>query len=209
MLGVVWPNANVSFPDFLNPDAVTWWGEQIRAFRDRVDFDGKWIDMNEPQNFCYGGEQPFACRHIAGFTEHFNEHVNENGQSLGWYTFTPNNFTREDPSVSSCAEAPRGQGTAPPQPVLAGADYTGGLLYNALRNTSYSKQIGVLPPFDAMRQPWLPGQMAFPTGVNPQGATNMVCAGISYNLPAASAQQQPTLRYNAHSLYGWGEAKMG
>uniref|UniRef100_A0A914E862 P-type domain-containing protein n=1 Tax=Acrobeloides nanus TaxID=290746 RepID=A0A914E862_9BILA len=53
MLGVVWPDKHVAFPDFLDPTAQTnqWWVNEFATFRQTVAIDGIWIDMNEPSNF--------------------------------------------------------------------------------------------------------------------------------------------------------------
>ena len=41
--------AKVAYPDFANEDTKTWWSTQMKEFKDNlVDFDGIWIDMNEP-----------------------------------------------------------------------------------------------------------------------------------------------------------------
>ncbi len=57
--GRVWPG-DVYFPDFLHPNASAYWGEQLAAFHERVPFDGVWLDMNEPSNFCDGDCTPCA-----------------------------------------------------------------------------------------------------------------------------------------------------
>lgn len=49
----VWPGA-VHFPDFLNPDTHVYWERQLQAFRGLARWDGIWLDMNEPSNFCTG-----------------------------------------------------------------------------------------------------------------------------------------------------------
>uniref|UniRef100_A0A7I4Y3Y9 P-type domain-containing protein n=1 Tax=Haemonchus contortus TaxID=6289 RepID=A0A7I4Y3Y9_HAECO len=53
MLGVVWPDRHVAFPDFFDPTNVTqsWWIQEFSLYHQQVPFDGIWIDMNEPANF--------------------------------------------------------------------------------------------------------------------------------------------------------------
>uniref|UniRef100_A0A914Q7A3 P-type domain-containing protein n=1 Tax=Panagrolaimus davidi TaxID=227884 RepID=A0A914Q7A3_9BILA len=53
MLGKVWPVRNVAFPDFLDTEPKTnnWWINEFMLFHNQVEFDGAWIDMNEPSNF--------------------------------------------------------------------------------------------------------------------------------------------------------------
>lgn len=59
----LWPGA-VHFPDFFNPQTVSWWTGLIKNFSSMLPLDGLWIDMNEPGNFCTGdvctvtGEHP-------------------------------------------------------------------------------------------------------------------------------------------------------
>jgi hypothetical protein len=50
----VWPGPS-HFPDFLSPNATRWWAQQLAAFYKALPFDGIWLDMNEPSNFCSGG----------------------------------------------------------------------------------------------------------------------------------------------------------
>eukprot|EP00892_Ulva_mutabilis_P001883 jgi/Ulvmu1/11696/UM008_0106.1 len=52
-VGRVWPGA-VHFPDFLNPATHSYWEGQLREFHRLATWDGIWIDMNEPSNFCTG-----------------------------------------------------------------------------------------------------------------------------------------------------------
>ncbi|EYB82495.1 hypothetical protein Y032_0358g3401 [Ancylostoma ceylanicum] len=53
MLGVVWPDRHVAFPDFLETSNNTadWWIDEFVRYWKQVPYDGIWIDMNEPANF--------------------------------------------------------------------------------------------------------------------------------------------------------------
>ncbi|XP_063819300.1 lysosomal alpha-glucosidase-like [Pseudophryne corroboree] len=53
LVGKVWPGLTV-FVDFTNPEAHNWWHDMIKAFHEKVHFDGLWIDMNEPANNVHG-----------------------------------------------------------------------------------------------------------------------------------------------------------
>ncbi|XP_052063145.1 lysosomal alpha-glucosidase-like [Mytilus californianus] len=53
IVGKVWPG-NTVFPDFTHPDAENYWYTHAKAFHDKVNYDGLWIDMNEPSNFVKG-----------------------------------------------------------------------------------------------------------------------------------------------------------
>jgi alpha-glucosidase (family GH31 glycosyl hydrolase) len=54
IVGKVWPGST-TFPDFLNLKTHDWWFQQISQFHQNgMPFDGMWIDMNEPSNFCDG-----------------------------------------------------------------------------------------------------------------------------------------------------------
>ncbi|KAJ7325169.1 hypothetical protein JRQ81_018189 [Phrynocephalus forsythii] len=53
LIGEVWPGTSV-FPDYSNPDAITWWVNESKTFHNTLDFDGLWIDMNEVSNFVKG-----------------------------------------------------------------------------------------------------------------------------------------------------------
>jgi alpha-glucosidase (family GH31 glycosyl hydrolase) len=51
--GRVWPGA-AYFPDYSNPNTQTWWTNECVMFHDTIEYDGLWIDMNEPANFANG-----------------------------------------------------------------------------------------------------------------------------------------------------------
>ncbi|KAJ8029435.1 Maltase-glucoamylase, intestinal [Holothuria leucospilota] len=43
-----------AFPDFQRQQTKDWWEFEIVDFQKRIEFDGIWIDMNEPANFVHG-----------------------------------------------------------------------------------------------------------------------------------------------------------
>lgn len=53
-MGQVWPGPTY-FPDWFADNTTSWWKDQYAAFREIVEFDGIWIDMNEVANFCNDG----------------------------------------------------------------------------------------------------------------------------------------------------------
>lgn len=61
MLGVVWPDNHVAFPDFLDSTNNTqnWWINEFVNYQSQVAFDGIWIDMNEPSNFGTNQDHPW------------------------------------------------------------------------------------------------------------------------------------------------------
>ncbi|KAF6264757.1 glycosyl hydrolases family 31-domain-containing protein, partial [Scenedesmus sp. NREL 46B-D3] len=53
-VGQVWPGAT-HYPDFTSVTKTwPWWQRQLQRMYSQVQFDGIWIDMNEPSNFCTG-----------------------------------------------------------------------------------------------------------------------------------------------------------
>lgn len=47
----VWPGATY-LPDFFHPNSLEFWATELAEFHKMVPFDGIWLDMNEPANFC-------------------------------------------------------------------------------------------------------------------------------------------------------------
>lgn len=52
----MWPGLT-AFPDFSYPGTQDYWDKMLAQFRNLVEFDGLWIDMNEPSNFFDGSKQ--------------------------------------------------------------------------------------------------------------------------------------------------------
>ncbi|XP_008941242.1 PREDICTED: maltase-glucoamylase, intestinal-like, partial [Merops nubicus] len=53
-VGKAWPPGDSVFPDYTNPRTVEWWTQMCLELKDVLDYDGIWIDMNEPSNFLKG-----------------------------------------------------------------------------------------------------------------------------------------------------------
>lgn len=51
LIARVWPGFT-AFVDFLNPKAGAFWSQGLDALYNLIPFDGLWLDMNEPSNFC-------------------------------------------------------------------------------------------------------------------------------------------------------------
>eukprot|EP00088_Acartia_fossae_P064412 TRINITY_DN7924_c0_g1_i12.p1 TRINITY_DN7924_c0_g1~~TRINITY_DN7924_c0_g1_i12.p1 ORF type:complete len:879 (-),score=174.43 TRINITY_DN7924_c0_g1_i12:112-2748(-) len=57
LLAKVWPEDYCHFPDFFKKVTEEWWTKQLGEFHKAVEYDGIWIDMNEPANFVAGSVQ--------------------------------------------------------------------------------------------------------------------------------------------------------
>ena len=53
IIGVVWPGTCV-YIDWFNPNATSYWHAQMDSLRTVMEFDGFWVDMNDPSSFCSG-----------------------------------------------------------------------------------------------------------------------------------------------------------
>ena len=53
LIGSVWPGDAV-YIDWFSPNATSYWHENMANFQTILNFDGFWVDMNEPSNFCNG-----------------------------------------------------------------------------------------------------------------------------------------------------------
>ena len=51
IIGKVWPNYT-AFVDFLHPESDNFWNTGLTELHNLLPFDGLWLDMNEPSNFC-------------------------------------------------------------------------------------------------------------------------------------------------------------
>nr|XP_045599911.1 maltase-glucoamylase, intestinal-like [Procambarus clarkii] len=93
MLGYVWPDNRTAFPDFFRTSTKEWWQEEIVQLHKTLEFDGLWIDMNEPANFGTNERQPWNW--LEG--------------SLPWSLTCPNS-TWDDPPYVTAAVTAWGQG---------------------------------------------------------------------------------------------------
>ncbi|CAN7939279.1 unnamed protein product [Ixodes hexagonus] len=51
MLGRLWPCGPVAYVDFFRSNTKSWWAKELEKFKKLIDFDGIWMDMNEPAEF--------------------------------------------------------------------------------------------------------------------------------------------------------------
>lgn len=63
-VGKVWNRATTVWPDFTNPNSVDYWTSMLKILHDSVQFDGAWIDMNEPSNFLSGSFDGCPNNHL-------------------------------------------------------------------------------------------------------------------------------------------------
>ena len=49
-VGTVWPGKTY-FPDFHAPKTTEWWHYHVAELWEKYNFDGLWVDMNEPASF--------------------------------------------------------------------------------------------------------------------------------------------------------------
>ena len=47
LISKVWPGKTV-FPDFMNPKISEFWNKGLEDYQNLINFDGIWLDMNEP-----------------------------------------------------------------------------------------------------------------------------------------------------------------
>ena len=72
LIGKVWPGY-AAFPDFFHPDANAHWREGLKELHAQAPFDGIWIDMNDPSNFCYGECPPTSMAEETTITDGFHD----------------------------------------------------------------------------------------------------------------------------------------
>uniref|UniRef100_A0A0M3ILY6 NtCtMGAM_N domain-containing protein n=1 Tax=Ascaris lumbricoides TaxID=6252 RepID=A0A0M3ILY6_ASCLU len=51
MLGVLWQDKHVAYPDFSSSLTDLWWSDEVGDFHRKIPFDGMLLDMNEPASF--------------------------------------------------------------------------------------------------------------------------------------------------------------
>ncbi|XP_016007196.1 maltase-glucoamylase, intestinal [Rousettus aegyptiacus] len=53
-IGKAWPPGDSVYPDYTNPQTAEWLTQMCIEYKNTIDFDGIWINMNEPANFLNG-----------------------------------------------------------------------------------------------------------------------------------------------------------
>ena len=75
-LGKQWPGYAV-FPDYFQPNTQSWWTEVFSNFSQVIDFDGIWLDLNEPSSF------------ITGSVENSTVHLNQTQLEPDYRNYPP------------------------------------------------------------------------------------------------------------------------
>ncbi|GHC00422.1 glycoside hydrolase family 31 protein [Cerasicoccus arenae] len=88
--GFVWPG-RTAFPDFSMSHARKWWSDQVKAFTDKYQFDGYWLDMNDPST---GSAELEDMRFNDGQDDHQTYH---NQYALGMQQATAEGLMRSRP----------------------------------------------------------------------------------------------------------------
>ena len=100
LIGKVWPGKTV-FPDFFNPKVDKFWKKGLNDYNKLVNFDGIWLDMNEPANLirntlCLGEiVEEFQC--TKDKNKYFNNDLpylpgysNKNHDNLSFWSISEN-----------------------------------------------------------------------------------------------------------------------
>ena len=100
LIGKVWPGKTV-FPDFLNPKVDVFWKKGLNDYNKLVNYDGIWLDMNEPANLirnslCLGEiVEDFQC--TKDKNKYFNDDLpylpgysNKSHDSLSFWSISEN-----------------------------------------------------------------------------------------------------------------------
>ncbi|KYO38599.1 hypothetical protein Y1Q_0023325 [Alligator mississippiensis] len=88
-VGKAWPPGDSVFPDYTNPKTADWWTQLCVEFKNVLDYDGLWIDMNEPANFGTGQQPGCAPNDINN--PPYVPRITSN--SLAWKTLCPDSKT--------------------------------------------------------------------------------------------------------------------
>ncbi|XP_051012796.1 sucrase-isomaltase, intestinal [Acomys russatus] len=78
--------AHVAFPDFFRNSTAEWWAREIDDFyKEKMKFDGLWIDMNEPSSFVNGTVTNICRNDTLNYPPYFPE-LTKRGEGLHFRT---------------------------------------------------------------------------------------------------------------------------
>ena len=77
LYGKVWPQKTV-FPDFFNPNIDKIWDTGLEDYYNIVNYDGIWLDMNEPSHGLLGGECPGEIFENENDIKKYEEQIKKN-----------------------------------------------------------------------------------------------------------------------------------
>ena len=102
LISKVWPGKTV-FPDFMNPKISEFWNKGLEDYQNLINFDGIWLDMNEPSTLL---EKAKCLTEIAEETEctkDKNEYNLDNLAYLPGYNKEQNDYVLSKNSISENA----------------------------------------------------------------------------------------------------------
>lgn len=83
IIAKVWPERAV-FIDWFNDKSLDFWRFGLQRLRDLVDYDGIWIDMNEPTTFSHGEIKPEDAKPVDP-KKPTQRLLDSNGETIDWY----------------------------------------------------------------------------------------------------------------------------
>lgn len=183
--GAVWPGETV-WPDFLNPATPGWWKSTLQMWHDKLAYDGMWIDMNEPSNFCNGPYNPKVCGQPESACP-------DDYGSMGYEEFMQNADLVAQSEALAAQRSPPVAPRVSPAPVSASSATKSAGRVGSRRALRASSTPTLGSGFDPLFPPYIPGHVA---GDN---------EGAFIKTMMFDAVQYPGLHYDWHNMYGHSE----
>ena len=102
LISKVWPGKTV-FPDFLNPKISEFWNKGLEDYQNLINFDGIWLDMNEPSTLLEKEKCRTEIAEVTECTKDKNEYNLDNLAYLPGYNKEQNDYVLSKNSISENA----------------------------------------------------------------------------------------------------------